>query len=287
MSSSTQQTIRADNANKIFVFDEVYPFRAAQEQAEKKKLNAFGKLARLNPLNRPKEDTVQLSRQERRFQPFWHVSAVREVDYTCQVKYQVPVHNPYAKSLEVNGHVYEVTRQKDRATIEFVATETCHRKLKFDQHMDGMGQDVKPSALAAYIDKYKFQEVEQLNLPELLSPAVSLATAAQRATAQLAREEINAFEFQEDRLVFERMHFYVRPVFAFEYRWSSADKVGVIEVDGLTGEVIEDGRWFKDKVDKVVTRDMLIDLGAELAGTLVPGGGAAVKLLGAFTDPRK
>src|SRR5690606_37300635 len=37
---------QAPHANKIFVFDEVYPFRAAQEQAEKKKLGAFGMVAK-------------------------------------------------------------------------------------------------------------------------------------------------------------------------------------------------------------------------------------------------
>jgi hypothetical protein len=74
-------------------------------------------------------------------------------------------------------------------------------------------------------------------------------------------------------------------VFAFEFRWASADKVGVIEVDGLTGEIVEDGRWFKDKVDKILTREMLVDLGADMAGTIIPGGGVAVKLIAKISDP--
>lgn len=283
---STTHNILSANANKIFVFDEVYPFRAAQEQAEKKKLNAFGKLARFGILNRPKDETVQLSRQELRYQPFWHISAIREVDYTCQVKYHVPVHNPYANSIEVNGNQYEVTRQKDKAAIEFIAIEHCHRKLRFDQYIDGMGQDIKPSALASYVDKYKFQEVEQLDLSEMLAPSVSVSTAVQRAKHHLTQEVINAFELQEDKLAFDRIYLYARPVFAFEYRWSSADRVGVIEVDGLTGEVIEDGHWFKEKIQRITSRDMLIEVGAEIAGALVPGGNVAVKMIGSLTDPK-
>ena len=86
-----QQVVsQVSSASKIFVFDEVYPLRAAQEQAEKKKLSAFGMMAKFNPLNRPKEDIVQLSRQELRLEPFWHVVAMRSVELT----YQVSVHNP-------------------------------------------------------------------------------------------------------------------------------------------------------------------------------------------------
>jgi hypothetical protein len=275
-----------DSANKIFVFDEVYPFRAAQEQAEKKKLNAFGMMAKLNPLNRPKEQTVQLVRQELRFEPFWHIMATRSVDYTCQLTYQVPVHNPYAQSLHIVGNVFDVARQKDKARIEFVAQETCHRKLGFDRLMDGMQRDsVKPAQLAAYITKYKYTEVEVLERPEVLKPKLPLAGAIQVASAALTGEAINAFDIQADQIEFERTYMYVRPVFAFEFKWTSADKVGVIEVDGLTGEVVENGDWFKDKVKDIITRETLLDLGAEVAGSLIPGGGVAVKLIGKMAAP--
>lgn len=48
----------AENAEKIFVFDQVYPLSAAAEQARQKKLNAFGMFAKLNPFKRPKDETV-------------------------------------------------------------------------------------------------------------------------------------------------------------------------------------------------------------------------------------
>lgn len=141
-----QQTVlHPDSATKIFVFEEVYPLRAAQEQADKKKLSAFGMFAKFNPLNRPKEETVQLSRQELRWEPFWHIVAKRSVDYSCQLTYQVPVHNPYAQTLQIDDKVFEVARQKDKARIEFVALEHCHRKIQFDQLIDGMQRDIKSS----------------------------------------------------------------------------------------------------------------------------------------------
>ena len=146
-----------------------------------------------------------------------------------------------------------------------------------------MQRDIRPAVLKTYIEKYKFTEKERVERPEeLLKPLVSLASAQQIAHASLTSEAVNAYDIRADITHFERTHLYLRPVFAFEFRWGSADRVGVIEVDGLTGEVVENGRWFKDKLSEVLTRDMLMDIGAEVAGNLVPGGSAAIKLLGRF-----
>lgn len=281
-----QQTVTlAPTAKRIFLFEEVYPFRAAQEQAEKKKLGAFGVLAKWNPLNRPKEDTVKLSRQELRLEPFWHVVAQRSVDYTCQLTYPVTVHNRYALSLQIDGRTYEVARQADKGRIELPAIERCHRKIHFTGYMDGLRREAKPAVFENYINKYKFSEHEHLERPEIVTPLLPLAAAMQTANAKLNGEAVNAQEIVEDKVYFERAQLYLRPVFAFEFVWSSADKRGVIEVDGLTGEVVENGQWFRDKLDQVMTRETLFDLGAEVAGSLVPGGGVAVKLIGKMTEP--
>jgi len=95
----------------------------------------------------------------------------------------------------------------------------------------------------------------------------------QKVRQSLAAEVINAHEFQEDLITIEKIHLYYRPVFAFEFAWTTEDRGGVIEVDGLTGEVVENGQWFKEKLQAITTRDMLFELGAELAGAFVPGAG--------------
>ena len=277
-----QQTATFDaGANKIFVFDEVYPFRAAQEQAERKKLGAFGMLVKWNPLHRPKEETVLLARQELRLEPFWHLEALRSVDYTCQVTYPLPVHNPHAQSLQIESQSYEVARHGDKPRIDLAVKENCHRKIRFATHVDGLKREIKPTVFQGYINRYKFTEAETVDRPEVVKPLLPLAAAIQTANARLNGEAINAFEIQSDAVVFEKMHLYLRPVFAFEFVWSSADKRGVIEVDGLTGEVIENGQWFKDKLGQLITRDAMFDIGAEFAGHVDAG------RLGGREDDRK
>ncbi|ASR42583.1 hypothetical protein BEN78_03440 [Xanthomonas citri pv. mangiferaeindicae] len=270
-------------AVRLYVFDEVYSFRAAQEQAEKKKLGAFGALAKWNPLNRPKPETVLLSRQEMRLEPFWHVVAQRTVEYACRVDYPVPVHNPHAKSVQIGAQSYEVARHGGKGRIDVPVVEQCYRRVDYADYVDGLGREIKAATLAAYVDRYKHAELEALDRPEAVQPRVPMASAIQIAKAKLAAEAINAHEIHEDQDRFEKLHLFFRPVFAFEYVWSNADRRGVIEVDGLTGEVVEAGQWFKDKVNRLVTRETMFELGAEVAGALVPGGGVVVKVFDRMT----
>ena len=278
------------NAEKVFVFDQVYPLSAAAEQAKQKKLNAFGLVAKFNPFKRPKDDTVLLSKEELRYDPFWHVVTSRSVDYSRELTYPVDIGNAYANKVVIDGKEYSIAEQGNKRTLSVQGIEYSHRKIDYQDHLDGLGREAKKGALANYISKYKVQEHTVLELPEAIVPQLRLPMLMQKIGQTLATEVINAHEFQEDIITIEKIHLYYRPVFAFEFAWTTEDKVGVIEVDGLTGEVIENGQWFKDKLQATTTREMLFEMGSELAGALVPGGGTAVKaiekMLAADARPR-
>lgn len=286
MQIAQQTIVQSPEATHIYQFEEVYSFRAAQEQAEKAKLDAFGKLARLTPWNRPKEDTVLLARSESRIEPFWCVQATRTVDYTCSVQYPIGVHNPHAQKVTLLGQEFELARTGDKARFEVAAQEHCHRKLSHLMWLDGLERvHVKAATLQAYAEKYRYHEVPAVEAGGVVRPAVPEQAVVQRACAALNGQAINAHSIGQDVVTLEKLSLFLRPVFAFEFIWSSADKRGVIEVDGLTGAVQTDGKWFADKLDRILTRQMLMNATAELAGALVPGGGLAVRVIEQLAAP--
>ncbi|HRN61199.1 MAG TPA: hypothetical protein PK743_13800 [Luteimonas sp.] len=276
-----QNEVRIDpSVARILLFEEVYPARAAQEQAEKSKLNAFGTLARLNPLNRPKADTVLLSKWELRYEPFWHVQARREVDFSRNATYQLPVTQPHARSLRIAGQEHPVASPHGgKAHVELAVCESCQRRIDATVHQDGMKREIKPVLLQRYIEKYRATGLEQIDREGALEPLLPSQAALQIALSRLASEAIDASQIHQDVVTVEALHLYYRPVFAFEYAWSTAGKIGVVEVDGLTGEVAESGQWFRDKLGGMMSRDLLVDIGADVVSMAIPGGSIAVKVI--------
>lgn len=271
------------DAAKIFVFDQVYPLSAATEQAMQKKLNAFGIVAKLNPFKHPKNETVLLTKHVLRYEPFWHIVTTREVDFSREINYPVDIGNRYANKVVINQTEYPITEQGSKRTINFSAVEFCHRKIDHQDHIDGLERETKKGSLENYISKYKIQEHIELQLPEAIALKVSVATLLQKIKKTLSAEVINAHEFQQDFITIEKAYLYYRPVFAFEFAWTTENKVGVIEVDGLTGEIIENGEWFKEKISFITTREMLFEASAEIAGVFIPAGGLAVRVIEKIT----
>jgi hypothetical protein len=279
----SEQLQYAEGAERVFVFDLVYPMSAAAEQARQKKLGAFGLMAKINPFKRPRDETVLQTKEVLRYEPFWHIVSTREVDYSREIVYPVEIGNAYANKVVIDGKEYSIAEQGGKRTISLPSVEFSHRKIDYAEHLDGLSRVLKKGALANYISKYKVQEQDVLELPEAIVPQLRLPMLLQRMRQALSAEVINAHEFQEDLTTVEKVHLYYRPVFAFEFIWTTEDKLGVIEVDGLTGEVIENGEWFKEKLAAVTTREMLFEMGSELAGALIPGGGTAVKVIEKIT----
>jgi hypothetical protein len=61
----------------------------------------------------------------------------------------------------------------------------------------------------------------------------------------------------------------------------------VAEFDALTGAMTTGGVTLRQQIEKIVTRDLVFDVGADAINLLVPGGGIAVKVAKSIVDSRQ
>ena len=282
-----------EDAKKVYIFEPVYDISAATEQANKKKLDAFGMMAKFNILNKPKDEAVHAARSELRYEPFWFIDSIRIVDYKLLLERKLEVDDEYATSILIDGKTYEIFEDSKKS---FVSNDkrystlnvqyNCNREIKYKTYIDGLGRNIKSENYEKLFknSNYKFKEVEDLtNIDNIINPTFSFSSAIEEMKNSLLREKIISHEILTDDAIVDKIYLYFRPVYAFEFIWSNENKVGIIEIDGLNGEISEKGVWLKDRVSKVMTRDMFFDIGGEIANGMVPGSGVVVKMIDRMT----
>ena len=112
-------------------------------------------------------------------------------------------------------------------------------------------------------------------------------SAIMRDTLAKMIKGIQADKILEESVAVTAVDLYYRPIYAFQYHWISKDKKGIVEVDGLTGEVTSGTRVFSEYLNRALDRDFLFDLGADATGMLIPGGNIAVKVVKRYLDKTK
>ncbi|MGJ0318618.1 hypothetical protein NG767_07710 [Aliarcobacter cryaerophilus] len=282
-----------EDAKKVYIFEPVYDISAATEQANKKKLDAFGMMAKFNILNKPKDEAVHAARSELRYEPFWFIDSNRKIDYKLLLERKLDVDDEYATSILIDGKNYEIFEDSKKS---FVSNDkrystlnvqyNCNREIKYKTYIDGLGRNIKSENYEKLFknSNYKFKEVEDLtNIDNIINPTFSFSSAIEEMKNSLLREKIISHEILTDDAIVDKIYLYFRPVYAFEFIWSNENKVGIIEIDGLNGEISEKGVWLKERVSKVMTRDMFFDIGGEIANGMVPGGGVVVKMIDRMT----
>ena len=282
-----------EDAKKVYIFEPVYDISAATEQANKKKLDAFGMMAKFNILNKPKDEVVHAARSELRYEPFWFIDSNRIVDYKLLLERKLDVDDEYATSILIDGKDYEIFEDSKKS---FVSNEkrystlnvqyNCNREIKYKTYIDGLWRNIKSENYEKLFknSNYKFKEVEDLtNIDNIINPTFSFSSAIEEMKNSLLREKIISHEILTDDAIVDKIYLYFRPVYAFEFIWSNENKVGIIEIDGLNGEISEKGVWLKERVSKVMTRDMFFDIGGEIANGMVPGSGVVVKMIDRMT----
>jgi len=239
-------------------------------------------------LSRPKPEEIHLVSVEKRLEAFWLISLVARTVFDRSRAYTVPVGGPEVQQVTVLGNDLPVTADpKGNASFTLQAVEHCLQERRESYTFDGAG-------IRTDLSRYQSFAKEEISDLEKFAPADVLVVPPQAHASTVVRavladviKPVQAQVILEERVDVEALELYFRPVYAFEYDWSTKGKRVILELDALTGEARSGGKKLRDQIKSMVTRDLVFDVTADAVGMIVPGGSIAVKLVKAVVDRRK
>jgi hypothetical protein len=266
---------------KIYLLPEKIPTEQAKERAWGKKTEVFGTVAKL--IQRPKSEDVEITYNEKRYEPFWHVDCKARFVYDRNKEYSVAPIGPEVQSVTIDGQEYAV----EKGQLRIQGVEHCSEEHAREAFVDGItGEKVD---LKKYLEfpRTEIASPEKFDWGEaLVVPPKARASVIVREMLSGLLKPLEADKIMEERVEVSTISLYYRPIYAYEYLWKPKDKKSIVEFDGLTGEMRTGGKALRQTLEKMLTKDLLFDVGADALSVLVPGGGIAVKVARAVTKKK-
>ncbi len=269
---------------QIFMFSDQLTPHYAEVKAWEKKMVAFDAMSKVgNFLSHPKDDDFELVYREHRYQPFWHIKAHSRYEYDRLADYKFETHGPEVESITFLTGQFEAVK----GWIKVDVTEHCMQEEKSEIYVDGISGRTQHE-LANYLTFSPIPVSGELkdvvDKDSILVPPQMRASAIIRDMLAKLIKGIQADKIKEESINVPSVDLYYRPVYAFQYRWKSKGKEAIVEVDSLTGAVKSGNRIFREYLGKVIDQNFLFDVGADIAGLLLPGGSIAVKVVKKYID---
>jgi hypothetical protein len=272
---------------RILVIKPDLQLSEAEQLAWHQKTNAFGTLNQVaNFLTRPKDDDFKIQSRELRYLPFWHLVGTAKYVYERKVTHRWPVTGPEVTTTTFNNQDYLV---KD-GLVEVATLEHCSQEKRQEVLVDALTAKPQP-ALKSYLE-FKTDELSPTKLTAfskehvLVPPQVRASILVREMTTQMI-QTIDADKIFEESVELKQVDLYYRPSYVFTFEWLSKRKQASIEVDAITKQLAFNQPQFPELIGKVLDYDFLFDVGSDAAGTLIPGGGIAVKLAKKYLEMRK
>lgn len=257
----------------------------AREKAWDKKTSVF--VSGLTGLfSRPKSEDVKITYSEFRYEPFWHIACNVRYEYDRTRSYKIPVLAPEVKRVTVDGKDYTIGAEPRQFAI--TGTEHCIEESGTEVIFDAVrGQEQKWEKYL-HFGKEPVIDIDKLSTDGciVVMPEMRASAAIRQVLASVLRP-IQADTIHEEEANIRIVDLYFRPVYAFEYKWESKGKTTVAELDGLTGVMTSGGVTLRQQFEKIVTRDLIFDVGANAADLLLPGSSIALKVAKSMVDSHK
>lgn len=262
----------------IFVLNDRLTPDDIRQRAMDRRTGAFGSGIG-NLLQRPKADDIELAGSQHRLEPFWHVGGRAVYVYERARDYTVPASSGEVREVTVHGTVHPVTAAAGRGAFVLPTIEHCRDEFREEIYVDGVSG--APVTDAQTLLGATRQEVTDLGKAAedntVVVPPTQHASSLVRQLLASMLKPVQADKVTEESMTLEHIDLYYRPWWAFEFHWKPKDKRGVVEIDAVTGQMRQ-GQALMPKLQRMVSRDVLFDIGADTVGLLVPGGGIAVKV---------
>jgi hypothetical protein len=262
----------------IFVLDDRLTADDIRQRAMDRRTGAFGGgLGSL--LQRPKADDIELVNSQHRLEPFWHVGGRALYVYDRARDYTVPTSGAEVREITLDGKDYPVSAAAGRSSFVVRTTEHCRDEFHQELYVDGVsGTPVTDATALLAGPKLEVTDLSKAaETNTIVVPPTQHASSLVRQLLASMLKPVQADSITEESMTLENIDLYYRPWWAFEFHWKSKDKRGVVEIDAVSGQM-RPGQALMAKVQRVVTRDALFDIGADTVGLLVPGGSIAVKV---------
>ena len=260
----------------------------ARDRLEQKKAGLVaGNLGAL--LSRPKPEEIQIVSVESRLESFWLIRVFLHIAYDRSRIYTVPVTGSEIQQVTILGQDLPVTSTaKGNASFTLSGVEHCVEERRLSHTFDGVSGGMADFSKYLAFAKSEISDLEHF-APEgtLVVPPQAHASAVVRPVLAEVIKPVQAQVIHEERLNVEAIELNFRPVYAFEYEWTTKGKRVILEFDALTGEIHSGGKNVGEHIKGMLTRDLIFDVTADAAGLIVPGGSIAVKLVKAVVDRRK
>jgi hypothetical protein len=269
---------------KVWLLREQLSMEQAKERAWDAKGDVFGGLNKF--IFRPKGEEVQIVLSQKRYEPFWHVISHSDYIYDCKRKFQVPVSSIIVDRVTIDGFEGELPLDKQAFTLQGV--EHFHEETTKEVFVDAVTGEAKD--FKRYI-QYPREEI--VNLVEwdpgdaIIVPPEVRASFVVRQTLGETMKAVHADVIHKEEVDVTTIDLYLRPMYAFEYFWASKDKRAIVEFDGLTGEMRTGGKTIQSELGRILTPEVLFDVGTDAVDLLVPGGGIALKVGRAIVAKQK
>ncbi len=259
----------------------------ARDRIERKKTTLvagmFGNL-----ISRPNPAEIQVVSVENRLEPYWVVTVASRTAYDRQQVYTIPIKGEEVREVTILGQKLMIN-SKGNPSFTLNGIEHCVQENRITRYFDGLsGQKADLTRFQSFT-KTEITALEQF-APEgmLVIPPQMRATAIVRQVlGEIIQPVSKAQIIHEERVDVELIEVNFRPVYAFEYEWTSKGKHVVVEFDALLGEILSGGKKWSDQIKGIISRDLFFDVTADAVGMLVPGGSIAIKLVKAVVDRGK